>query len=199
ALGAGGPTDWGVHAVPVQVPGMTNIIAIASGYEYCVALKSDGTVWTWGDNGYGQLGDGTRTARYSPVQVADPSDGTLYLTGVKTIAAGQNHTIALKNDETVWTWGDNSYGQLGIGAPVSPWYKLTPVQVQGPGGTGFLTNITAIAGDYDHTLAAKSDGTVWAWGYNGYGQLGNGTTTDSPTPAQVAGPGGIGTLTGVTN
>ena len=86
-----------------------------------MALKSDGTVWAWGDNGYGQLGDGTTTDRTTPVQVSG-------LSGVTAIAAGCYHTVALKSDGTVWAWGYNGYGQLGDGTTTQ---RTTPVQVSG--------------------------------------------------------------------
>jgi len=170
---------------PAQVSGLAGITAVAAGYYQSLALKSDGTVWAWGYNGNGQLGDGTTgTNRLNPVPVSG-------LTGTVTaIAGGTNHSIALKSDGTVWTWGYNGYGQLGDGTYTQ---NPTPVQVHGPGNVGFLTGIIAIAGGENHSIALKSDGTVWAWGYNGYGQLGDGTYNTSNTPVQVS------TLTGVAN
>ncbi len=94
----------------------------------------------------------------------------------------------------VWAWGDNAEGQLGDGTTTD---SSTPVQVLGPGGSGYLTDVQATAGGAYHTIALKSDGTVWAWGYNQFGELGDGTTTDSSTPVQVLGPGGSGYLTAV--
>ncbi|MFC5471295.1 immunoglobulin-like domain-containing protein, partial [Cohnella suwonensis] len=130
-----------------------------------MALKSDGTLWAWGDNDYGQLGDGTTTRRYTPVQV---------LSGVQAIAAGARHSLALKSDGTLWAWGDNSVGDLGDGTTID---RHTPVQV--------LSGVQAVASRGFHSLALKSDGTLWAWGDNAYGQLGDGTTINSSTPVQV--------------
>ncbi len=144
---------------------------ICAGVYHTVALKDDGTVWTWGHNGFGQLGDGATENRNAPVQVQG-------LSGVTTIAAGQYHTLAIKNDGTVWTWGCNNYGQLGDGTTTN---RSIPVQVQG------LNGIISIAGGQYHTVATKNDGTVWTWGYNNYGQLGNGTTNNSSIPVQVQG------------
>src|SRR5881628_2032757 len=93
---------------PVQVSGLTSVVAVAAGWGHSVALKSDGTVWAWGYNGYGQLGDGTTTQRLTPVQVSGSS-------GVIAIATGQYFSLALKSDGTVWAWGYNYYGQLGNG------------------------------------------------------------------------------------
>ncbi|MBF0555058.1 MAG: fibronectin type III domain-containing protein [Nitrospirae bacterium] len=145
-------------------------VAVSAGIYHTAALSSDGTVWAWGQNGYGQLGNGTQTiSSVSPGQVSG-------LTGVTAIAGGYTHTIALKGDGTVWTWGDNGYGQLGNGTTTG---SYTPVQVSG------LTRVTAIAGGFQHTTALNNDGTVWDWGYNGSGQLGNGTNTNTDTPVQV--------------
>ncbi|RIB35140.1 MAG: hypothetical protein BXU00_02990 [Candidatus Nanoclepta minutus] len=156
---------------PVQVRGLTNVVQIALGEAHSCALKSDGTVWCWGGNWYGQLGDGTTTNRYTPVRVVN-------LTNVVQIALGEAHSCALRSDGTVWCWGWNSYGQLGDGTTTN---RYTPVQVGG------LTNVTQIALGAAHSCALKSDGTVWCWGWNSYGQLGDGTTTNRYTPVQVRG------------
>ncbi len=158
---------------PVQINGLSDVIAIAGGEGdgYTIALKSDGTVWTWGYNGHGELGDGTTTNRLTPVQVIN-------LSNVTAIAGGEGHTVALKSDGTVWTWGWNGAGALGDGTTTQ---RLSPVQVSG------ITNVTAIASGFDHTIAIKSDGTVWTWGGNYDGELGDGTTTNRLTPVQVNG------------
>ena len=165
-------------STPAQVSGLTDVVAIAGGDNHTIALKNDGTVWTWGSNFAGQLGDGTAIDRLTPVQVVDPG-GIGLLTDIVAIAGGWAHTIALKGDGTVFTWGRNLEGQLGIGA--SPNASTTPVQVSG------LTDVIKIAGGSLHTIALKSDGTVWTWGSNFDGQLGDGTTTERTTPVQVSG------------
>ena len=147
-----------------------SIVRIAAGSWHSIALKSNGTVWSWGDNYYGQLGDGTTIDRLVPVQVEG-------LTGVISIAVGAYHSLALKGDGTVWAWGINQDGQLGDGTTVN---RFKPVQVTG------LSNIIAIDGGGFHSAALKSDGTVWAWGYNNWGQLGDGTTTTRHAPVQVS-------------
>lgn len=125
----------------------------------------------WGDNTYGQVGDGTFTDRRSPVNVYQMS-------GVKKVVAGHNHSLAVKLDGTLWAWGDNFYRQLGI-VPNVPTYPY-PSQVP-------ITDVTDAAGGSTHSLAVRSNGTVWAWGNNQYGQLGDGTTASSFVPKQVPG------------
>jgi uncharacterized repeat protein (TIGR01451 family) len=147
---------------------------IDGGNYHTAAVKSDGTVWTWGYNGNGQLGGGTVGADVTaPVQLAGLSD-------MATATAGGYHTIAAKQDGTVWAWGYNGNGRLGDGTTVQ---KTAPVQIAG------LTNVVEVVAGDAHTLALKSDGTVWAWGYNFYGQLGAGSFdfTDRKTPVQVMG------------
>ncbi|WP_203971913.1 lamin tail domain-containing protein [Planotetraspora silvatica] len=162
--------------VPVQVSGLTGIVQVAAGLGYSLALRSDGTVWAWGINTDGQLGDGTTTDRRTPVKVSG-------LIGVTQIAAGGFHSLALRSNGTVRAWGWNYAGQLGNGTTTR---RTTPSAVSG------LTKVTRIAVGREHSLARRSDGTVWAWGSNGYGQLGDGTTTQRRTPVKVSG------LTGVT-
>ncbi|MCL2048727.1 MAG: hypothetical protein FWG87_08365, partial [Defluviitaleaceae bacterium] len=162
---------------PVQVTGLTEVIAVSSGGHYTIALKADGTVWAWGNNSYGVLGDGTQAERHEPVQVTG-------LTGVTAISARSNNTIALKADGTVWAWGNNQNGQLGEGT--TTWMSATPMQVVG------LTGVKAVSVGTHYNVALKSDGTVWAWGANWNGQLGDGTTIGRNNPMQVT------DLTGVT-
>ncbi|MBN1366466.1 MAG: hypothetical protein JW967_00875 [Dehalococcoidales bacterium] len=152
---------------PVQVTNLNNVIAISSGLKHCLELKTDGTVWAWGDNEWGQLGDGTRTARYFPTQVKN-------LEGIVAISAGHYHSLALKSDGTVWSWGDNESGELGNGTTSNSYF---PIQVKG------LTKVTAIAAGEAHSLALRSDGTVWSWGNNENGQAGNGTHNTKENPA----------------
>jgi len=187
---------------------LTNVTSMEGGQNHSLALKGDGTVYAWGHNGSGQLGNGTSgdgTDSDTPVQVEDPSDPTSFLTGVIDVAAGSNHSLALKSDGTVYAWGRNFNGQLGYDPDPSTPSAVEnqsdiPMQVSG------LTDVTDVAAGMDHSLAVKDDGTtktVWAWGLNTYGQLGNGasgTATDvNHVPAQVVDVGGSGSLTGVTS
>jgi len=172
-----------------DLPAAIAIPAISAGDAHTVALKTDGSVWAWGDNGDGQLGDGSIIAKLTPVPVSGLSSG------VTAIAAGGLHTLALKSDGSVWAWGYNNYGQLGDGSTLD---KHTPVQVKGVSGNGWLSDVTAVTGGVRYAVALKSDGSVWAWGYNYSGQLGDGTTTHSTTPVQVKGADGIGWLSDIT-
>ncbi|MCL2546342.1 MAG: hypothetical protein FWE06_03995 [Oscillospiraceae bacterium] len=154
--------------VPVRVQGLSNMVAVDVSRGHAVALRNDGTVWAWGENCCGQLGDGTAVDRFTPARVQG-------LSNVTAIAAGAFHTVALRNDGTVWAWGANWDGD---GTNVS---SYAPVQVQG------LSNVTAIASIHNHTVALRNNGTVWTWGWNSEGQLGDGTMTNRNAPVQVQG------------
>jgi uncharacterized repeat protein (TIGR01451 family) len=156
-------------ATPVQVAGLEGFVSVADGSGFVIALKSDGTVWGWGLNNSGQLGDGTTTDRTTPVP-------TIGLTDVTAISTYGFFSFALRSDGTVWTWG---YGG-GIGSTVGV-IRTTPVQLTG------ISNVTKIAAGGGHALMLKSDKTVWAVGGNSRGQLGDGTTTDRPFPVPVTG------------
>ena len=177
-LGDGGITD---RATPVKVDGLQAVVGVAVGLGFSLAVTSDGTVWSWGDNYCGQLATGTRYAPYrTPVQVHR-------LDGVVGAWAGGWTSFVLKADGTLWSCGSNRYGQLGDGTTNS---SGVPVQVRGSGGMGFLSDVVSIAASGSSSLALKTDGTVWGWGLNTYGQLGNGTTSGSdpnPTPVQAIG------------
>lgn len=121
-----------------------------------MALRDDGTVWTWGHNWDGQLGNNTLSHHNSPVQV-------LNINNVTAIAAGANHTVALRNDGTVWTWGGNESGQLGTGTTDN---RSTSEQVQS------LVDIIDIEAGGHNSAALSNDGTIWVWGANFHGQLG---------------------------
>jgi alpha-tubulin suppressor-like RCC1 family protein len=178
-LGDGTTTD---RRVPAQVSGLRGVVAVAGGFKHTIALKNDGTVWTWGWNNSGQLGEGTDSYRTTPVQVSG-------ISGVVAIASRGNHTIALKNDGTVWTWGSNGFGQLGNGTITNP--SITPVQVSG------LSDVVAIASGGFHTIALKKDGTVWTWGLDDSGQLGDGPNDHFEiTPVQVSGLDGVVAIAG---
>ncbi|MDP1884717.1 MAG: hypothetical protein Q8L10_05145 [Candidatus Moranbacteria bacterium] len=173
--------------IPVQVHGvndsgfLSDISLVASGQNHNCALKTDNTVYCWGYNGAGQLGDNTTTARYTPVQVHGVNDVGV-LTDVNQISTKFRHTCATKNDGTVYCWGYGVYGQLGNFSNVT---SFTPVQVHGIGNIDFLSSANQISTGYHHTCALKTGGVVNCWGYNSNGQLGDSTTTQSNVPVQT--------------
>lgn len=191
---------------PVQVKGiggtgfLTSVTALATNEVspgHVLALRNDGSVVAWGNNTYGQLGNATTVSSSTPVQVKGAS-GIGNLSNVKAIAATDISSAAVLNDGTVYAWGYNGTGEAGQNN-TSPNTIIAPIQVKGPSGTGFLTGIIDVKATYRGFLALKSDGTVWAWGYNGEGQNGDNTTTQNNAPVQVKGVGGTGFLTGITS
>ena len=157
---------------PVQtISSGTNWKSVAGGWYHTAAIKTDGTLWSWGRNGNGQLGDNTITDKSSPVQTI--ASGTNW----KLVACGAYHTAAIKTDGTLWSWGRNSYGQLGDNTITD---KSSPVQTIAGG-----TNWKSVACGWYHTAAIKTDGTLWSWGRNTYGQLGDNTITHRSSPVQT--------------
>ena len=185
-LGTGTSTT---HTTPVLVNGgsVTGMDGLAVGGTHNIVFDniSGGAVKTWGNNGVGQLGDGTETAQSVPVNVLRDDDTLLI--GVQAVAAGAAHSLALRRDGTVWAWGYNGYGQLGINSNVSRSAKAVRV-VGDPEIDALPEGITSIAAGGSHSLALDGLGRVWGWGYNGYGQLGDGTTTDRLVPTRVIFP-----------
>ena len=169
-LGDNTTTD---RSSPVQtVSAGTNWKFVAGSGYHITAIKTDGTLWTWGNNNNGQLGDNTITHRSSPVQTV--SAGTNW----KMVSSGFYHTAAIKTDGTLWTWGCNIFGELGDNTRIS---RSSPVQTVSAG-----TNWKQVAGTSVHTAAIKTDGTLWTWGRNANGQLGDNTTIDRSSPVQTA-------------
>ena len=174
-LGNGTTTD---SFTPVAVTGLSGVTAITASharedsYGHTCALITGGTVECWGRNIDGQLGTGNTMDSYTPVPVTG-------LSGVTAVQAGGWHNCALLSTGKVWCWGNNAEGEMGIGTTATP----QTVPVMNP----YISNATAIAMGADFSCALLSNGTVWCWGNNGQGRLGNGTTTDSYWPVQVTG------------
>jgi alpha-tubulin suppressor-like RCC1 family protein len=159
--------------------GGTNWKQVAAGSNIMGAVKTDGTLWTWGTGANGGLGDGTTTARSSPGTTA--GGGTNW----KQVAATVGRMAAIKTDGTLWTWGRNTRGQLGDGTTTS---RSSPGTTAG-GGATWKSVDTADASNDGQTVAIKMDGTLWTWGENIYGALGDGTTTSRSSPGTTAGGG----------
>jgi alpha-tubulin suppressor-like RCC1 family protein len=186
-LGDGTIGSPDVRPTAAAVPGLSGIIAVATESNTSFALKSDGTVWAWGNDAFGVLGDGTpQSPTDTPVPQVVPG-----LSGVVAIATRASFALALKSDGTVWAWGSDTFGELGDGAILGEpdcggQCNATPTQVPN------LSGVVAIAAGNAHALALKSDGTVIAWGFDARGQLGDGAAEpNNPTPTAVPGVSGI--------
>jgi cysteine-rich repeat protein len=175
-LGEGSTTS---RFSPTNVVGLTSgVTSFSANFTHSCAITGSG-VYCWGTNSEGQLGDGTTTSPLTPVQVG----GGLPVTAA-AVSTGDSHTCGLTPAGSVACWGGNDYGQLGDGTTTN---RLTPVSVIGLGATAAVVS----AGGH-HTCVLSTGGAVRCWGYNGYGQLGDGTTTSRPSPGDVTGlPGGI--------
>lgn len=157
---------------PVQTAaGGANWRLVAAGSYHNAAIKDDGSLWTWGRNNNGQLGDNTTASRSSPVETI--SGGNDW----KLVACGDYHTVAIKLDGTLWGWGEGSYGRLGNNNTAS---RSSPVQTVSGGN-----NWKIVACGAYHTAAIKTDGSLWNWGRGGNGQLGTGINTSRSSPVQT--------------
>lgn len=185
-LSGGGVKCWGANNngqlgdgtttqrnTPVEVSGLgSGMQAIAAGGSHTCAVTSSGGVKCWGENGFGQLGDGTSTDRSTPVDVSELASGIL------AINLGANHSCALTNGGGIKCWGSNYFGQLGDGSLIN---RYIPVEV-----SGLTSGGQAIAAGMNHTCAVLSGGEIWCWGANWYGQLGNGSLTRRSIPVDVS-------------
>ena len=164
--------------VAVQMPAGVSFRSIAADYYHTCALTTTGQAYCWGMNGYGQLGNNSTTDSRIPVAVQMPAGVTRF----QSIAAGVFHTCAITNEGKAYCWGWNRYGQLGNNSPTN---SRIPVAVQMPAGVSFQSTVA----DYFHTCALTTTGQAYCWGMNGYGQLGNNSTANSPIPLAVSSAG----------
>jgi len=153
---------------PVRI--LDNIVTISAGGDHSMAIDGSGDLWTWGLNSHGQLGDGSATDRNTPMFIPVLEDAE-----VTAVAAGENHSLVLTN-HCLFSWGANSFGQLGDGSFAD---SRAPLHIK--------CNIVAISAGGSHSLAIDTDGNLWAWGDNLYGQLGTGDWTDSNVPVRIMG------------
>jgi len=158
---------WGfLNGVSISNFSVSDVKAVSSGFEHILILKTDGTLWTTGNNNYGQLGTGDALSHNSPVQI---------LSGITKISAGLYHSMALKDDGTLYTWGLNGMGQLGINSTTDTF---------SPTALALVNTIEISAGNW-HSAAITDDTTLYTWGLNDSGQLGINSTTDSLVPTSV--------------
>ena len=158
-------------SAPVQIGALTSWSRVSAGYDHSVATQSDGTVWVWGSNGSGQLGDLTIANKSSPIQVTSMTNAE--------VSAGFSYTLAAMPTGDLWAWGLNASGQLGDGTSGVANNKSSPVQI------GVATNWSKVFATNGSSMAIKADGTLWTWGANSNGTLGDGTQIARSTPIQV--------------
>ena len=180
ALGLGDTTN---RSSPVQVGSLTNWFLVGGGYFYNAAIKTDGKLWTWGFNYGGRLGVGDTTNRSSPVQVGSLTDwkgssnDEVLDDGHTKFGVGNYGLTVIKSDGTLWGWGRNNYWTIGDGTNTN---RSSPVQI------GSDTNWASVSPSFhSHNAVIKTDGTLWSWGYNPFGNTGHGDTTDRSSPVQV--------------
>lgn len=165
-----GDTSFTTKNEPNQISSLGYWADVDGGISHSMAIQNDGTIWAWGRNNYGQLGDGTTLNANYPIEISVGNETWL------SISCGGNHSGGILNDGTLWTWGANAAGQLGISSNTD---SYDPIQV------GNRTNWQKLFFGDRHSLAIKSDGTLWGWGHNTYGDLGLGDLLNKNLPQLV--------------
>lgn len=177
AVNSGGVSDWlGAAIATTLPPPLENVVAVAAGISHSLALRDDGSVYAWGDNGYRQLGNDSDVFSATPVLVEA-------LSGIVDIASGENHCLAVDGGGNIWTWGDNTSGQLGTGDTGG---AALPERIAP------LADVVDVAAGPRHSVAVDTNGNVWAWGAGSIGQLGNGAFESSPIPVKIPSGAGAG-------
>jgi len=167
------PTNEFIRTSPIRFGYDYDWKSIFTGTDHAFGIKTDGSLWAWGRNRTGMLGDGTTISRYKPVQIGDNLNWVL-------ISPGRDNTFGLKRDGTLWAWGSNTLGRLGVlEHTLSSRYQAYPIQI---GTNSHWIHVSTGGG---HTIALQENGSLWAWGDNRFGQLGDGTTTNRIEPVQV--------------
>ena len=174
-----------------DLPADFTYLQVSAGYWHSLALGSDGNVYAWGDNSNGQLGDGTRSSRTTPVRVKTPDRKTYPDLPAdftyQQASAGAAHSLAVGSDGNAWAWGCNGSGDLGNNSSAS--FSTVPVRVRDPASpadTSKGLKAAQVSGGYHDSLAVGSDGNAWAWGSNSYGQLGDNSTNNKSAPVPVS-------------
>ena len=174
---------------PANTPPDFNYVQFSAGGDHSLAVGSDGNAYAWGDNTYGRLGDGTETDRHTPIKVDKPANTPPDFTYVQ-VSSGRYHSLALGSDGNAYAWGHNPYGELGDGTETD---RHTPIKVDKPANTPPDFTFVQISGGWQQSLALGSDGNAYGWGFNSYGELGDGTTTERTRPVKVSKPVGAPT------
>tara|TARA_B100000161_G_scaffold178132_1_gene128165 strand:- start:5878 stop:7818 length:1941 start_codon:yes stop_codon:yes gene_type:complete len=165
--------ECGNSGMCVSVPSSpSTYLNIEAGGRHTCAISNENKLWCWGRNDHGQLGDDTTTTRSTPLQVTTSTG----LTNIYHVSLGGYHTCAIKDDNSLWCWGKNNYGQLGDGSTTT---THTPLQIDS------ITNVRSISATSGHTCAITNSDSLYCWGYNAYGQLGNGNTNDQSVPQLI--------------
>jgi alpha-tubulin suppressor-like RCC1 family protein len=179
-LGQGDAGTGKFRSSPVQVGSLTTWASVSAGRTLTSAIKTDGTLWVWGRNYYGEVGDGTRIMRSSPVQLGTATDWS-------KVSCGLSFALAIKTGGTLWGWGLGRKGALGDGSDHSGGSPGHTQGVSSPIQIGALTNWSTVSAGATNaaTSAFKTDGTIWCWGYNNHGQLGDSTGISRSSPVQI--------------
>ena len=162
---------WDANSTPIRV--MENVVHVSAGRQHTMAIRTDGSLYSWGNNWTGQLGDGTTTRRHTPARIMS---NVAYVSA----AGGGDFTVAIATNGNVYAWGGNERGQVGDGTTAdwnAPPDRLTPVRI--------MSDVISVSAGGHHTLAKRSDGSVWGWGENAVGQLGDGTRTNRNSPILI--------------
>jgi alpha-tubulin suppressor-like RCC1 family protein len=168
-LGNGREGEGEAEIDPIRIG--TGYAAVVASSKHNLAIKKDGSLWAWGSNTWGQLGNGTTTDKTSPVRIGTANDWAMVSIG--------DHSLAIKTDGSLWVWGNNDTGQLGNGRNGKDEFESNPIRI------GADKNWALVSAGTACSFAIKTDGSLWAWGWNEYGQLGDGTMTDRNSPVRI--------------